>query len=192
MVGNIPNFSDIDVLRCFLKIDKDTSRLELVKKLELGEGTVRTILDILKNNNLITSTQKGHSLSEKGIKILNDIKKNIGVVNSIKYKEYKNLKNQGVVVKNLDKIEKTTQLRDIGIKNGAEAALILVFDEKLKMPEFKSHEDFSELQKYYNFKNKDILITTFAASQKLAEQSALSIALELNKDLKKFIKSLNK
>ena len=73
MVGNIPNFNDVDILRCFLKIDKDISRIDLVKKLQLGEGTIRTILNILKNNNLITSTQKGHSFNEKGVKILNNI-----------------------------------------------------------------------------------------------------------------------
>jgi predicted transcriptional regulator len=192
MVGNIPNFTDIDILRCLLNINKDTSRLDLVKKLELGEGTIRTILNILKNNKLITSTQKGHSLSEKGIKILNNIKKDIEVLNKIKYREYKNLKNQAIVVKNLSKIEKITQLRDTAIKNGAEAALILLFDKKLKMPDFECQEDFSELEEYYNFKNKDILVATFASSQKLAEQSAFSIVFELNKDLKKFIKSLNK
>lgn len=191
MVGNIPNFTNTDILRCFLNIDKDASRLELVKKLELGEGTIRTILNILKSNNLIESTQKGHSLSEEGIKTLNNIKKNIEMI-KIEYNEYKNLKSHGIVVKNLDKIEKTTQLRDIGIKNGAESALILVFDKKLKTPDFECDEDFSEFENYYNFKKGDVLIATFASSKKSAEQSALSITIELNKDLKKFIKSLNK
>jgi len=191
MVGNIPNFNDIDVIRCFLNIDENISRAELVNKLELGEGTIRTILDILKNNNLISSTQKGHSLSEKGINILNDIKKDIELLKNIKYKQYKNLKSQGIVIKNLQKIEKTTQLRDRAIKNGAESALILVFEEKLIMPDFKPQQDFSELENYYKFNNGDILIATFASSKKLAEQSALSVALELNYNLKKFIKSIN-
>lgn len=190
MVGNIPNFNDIDILRCFLNIEKNISRAELVNKLELGEGTIRTILDILKNNNLISSTQKGHSLSEKGINILNDIKKDIELLKNIKYKEYKNLRSQGIVIKNLQKIEKTTQLRDTAIKNRAESALILVFGEKLIMPDFKPQQDFSELENYYKFNNGDILIATFASSKKLAEQSALSVALELNYNLKKFIKSI--
>ena len=189
MVGNIPNFTVIDILRCFLKIDKDTSRLELVKKLQLGEGTVRTILDVLKNNSLIKSTQKGHSLSEEGNKVLNRVKKDIELLEKIEYKEYKNLKSQAIVVRN-PKLEKTTQLRDKAIKNGAEAALILLFDGKLKMPGFKFQEDFSELENCYNFKNKDVLVVTFASSSKLAEQSALSVALELDDNLKKFIKSI--
>jgi hypothetical protein len=190
MVGNIPNFTDIDILRCFLSIGKNTSRLELVKKLELGEGTIRTILDILKENSLILSTQRGHSLSEKGAKILGIMKKDIEILNKIEYNEYKELKKQGIVVKNMQKIEKTTQLRDMAIKNGAEAALILVFEGKLKMPDFQSKQDFSELEQNYNFNKGDILVATFASSKKLAEQSALSVVLELCKDLKKFIKSI--
>ncbi len=192
MVGNIANFTDIDILRCFLYIGESTSRAELVDKLELGEGTIRTILDILKDNSLIESTKKGHSLSEKGTKAIGNIKREIEVLNKISYKPHKNLKAKGIVIKNKDKIEKTTQLRDIAIKNGAEAAMILVFDQKLKMPDFECREDFSELEHRYDFKNKDILIATFASSRKSAEQSSLSIALELNQDLKKFIKSLNK
>ncbi|MBL7054552.1 hypothetical protein ISS05_02245 [Candidatus Woesearchaeota archaeon] len=191
MVGNITNFTDIDVLRCFLSIGGNTSRLELVKRLELGEGTVRTILDILKNEGFIVSTQKGHSLSEKGIKTLENIKEGIKVLHNINYEEYKGLKGKGIVVKNA-KIQNTTQLRDTAIKNRAEAALVLAFDKKLKMPGFQCKEDFSELEKFYDFKSKDVLIATFASSQKLAEQSALLVAAELNDDLKKFIKIINK
>jgi len=189
MVGNIPNFNEIDIVRCFLNIDRNMSRAELVKKLELGEGTVRTILDILKNNGLIDSTQKGHSLSKEGNKILNKVK-DVELLEKIEYGDYKNLKSQGIIIKNAQKLEKTTLLRDKAIKNGADSALILVYDNKLKMPDFESKEDFSGFEKYYSFNKGDILIAAFASSKKLAEQSALSIALELNDNLKKFIKSI--
>ena len=190
MVGNTPNFNEIDIVRCFLNIDMNISRAELVKKLELGEGTVRTILDILKNNGLINSTQKGHSLSAEGNKILNKVRKDVGLLEKIEYGDYKNLKSQGIIIKNAQKLENTTLLRDKAIKNGADSALILVYDNKLKMPDFESKEYFSGFEKYYSFSNGDILIAAFASSKKLAEQSALSIALELNNNLKKFIKSI--
>lgn len=190
MVGNIPNFNDIDIVRCFLNIDKNISRAELVDRLQLGEGTIRTILDILKNNNLINSTQKGHSLSEEGSKVLNSVKKDVELLEKIEYGEYKNLESQGIIIKNAQRLEKTTLLRDKAIKNGADSALILVFDNRLTMPDFESKEDFSGLEKYYNFNKGDILIATFAGSKKTAEQSALSVAVELNKNLQNFIKSL--
>src|SRR3989344_1154647 len=73
MVGNIPNFTKIDILRCFLRFNKNIGRQELAKDLELGEGTARTILEILKSNNLLDSTKKGHFLSRKGSETLNGI-----------------------------------------------------------------------------------------------------------------------
>jgi DNA-binding PadR family transcriptional regulator len=191
MVGNIPNFTDIDLLRCFMSIGQNTSRLCLVKKLELGEGTIRTMLDILKSKGLIESTKKGHSLSKKGANIMRKIKKEVEVLNKPSYKAHKNLKISGIVVKNHGRIEKTAQLRDSAIKNGAEAALVLVFDKKLKIPDFRCSEDFSELENCYKFRNRDVLIATFASSAKLAERGSLSIAIELSKCLKKFIKALS-
>ena len=190
MVGNIPNFNDIDIVRCFLSIDKNISRAELVDRLQLGEGTIRTILDILKNHSMITSTQKGHSLSEEGNSVLGNIKKDVELLEKVEYGEYKNLESQGIIIKNAQRLEKTTFFRDKAIKNGADAALILVFDDGLKMPDFESKEDFSGLEEYYDFNDGDILIATFADSKRIAEQSALSVALELNKNLQNFIKSL--
>ncbi|MBI2656169.1 hypothetical protein HYX03_00330, partial [Candidatus Woesearchaeota archaeon] len=52
MVGNIQNFTKLDILRCFLRFNKNTGRQELSRKLELGEGTVRTILNTLKSKKL--------------------------------------------------------------------------------------------------------------------------------------------
>ena len=61
MVGNIPNFTKIDLLRCFVRLNKNIGRKELSKELGLGEGTVRTILNILKSKKLLDSTKKGIS-----------------------------------------------------------------------------------------------------------------------------------
>ena len=66
MVGNAPNFTKIDILRCFLRINKKIGRKEIARELELGEGTVRTILENLKSKGFLASTKKGHFLSAKG------------------------------------------------------------------------------------------------------------------------------
>ena len=81
MVGNLSNFTKIDILRCLLKIGKPLSRLELSKILDLGEGTTRAILDVLKKNKLLDSNKQGHYLSAKGDAIVNKIKSNIQIKN---------------------------------------------------------------------------------------------------------------
>ena len=77
MVGNLSNFTKIDILRCILRINKPLSRSQLSKALNLGEGTIRSILDILKKNKILMSSKKGHYLSAEG----NAIVKKIGNIN---------------------------------------------------------------------------------------------------------------
>ena len=55
MVSNITHYVKTDIIRAFLLIKENVSRNELVSKLALGEGSVRTILDVLKDKNLIYS-----------------------------------------------------------------------------------------------------------------------------------------
>ena len=77
MVGNTPNFTKLDILRCFLRLDRKISRKELASELRLGEGTVRTILDILKGIGLLDSSRVGHFLSGKGKEVHENIYKDI-------------------------------------------------------------------------------------------------------------------
>jgi len=73
MVGNLSNFTKIDILRCLLKIEEPVSRGELSKILDLGEGTIRAILDILKKNKFLESNKQGHFLSAIGDNIVKKI-----------------------------------------------------------------------------------------------------------------------
>ena len=77
MTGNKPNFTNIDVLRCFLRLSKNTGRQELSRQLKLGEGTVRTILGLLKSRKLLQSTKKGHFLSKLGLLELSRLHDNV-------------------------------------------------------------------------------------------------------------------
>jgi len=79
MVGNLANFTKMDLLRCLLRIEKPVSRSFLSKSLELGEGTIRSILDILKEKGYLQSNNTGHYLSEKGKTIVKKIKDRIDI-----------------------------------------------------------------------------------------------------------------
>src|SRR3989338_10737 len=102
MVGNIPNFTKIDILRCFLRFSKNTGRQELARELEIGEGTMRTILKILKSKNLLDSTKKGHFLSKRGGGALKQIYDSISMPKSMASQSlYPNFKKVGVHVKKM-------------------------------------------------------------------------------------------
>jgi len=196
MVGNIHNYVKTDVIRAFLLIKGNISRNELVSKLGLGEGTVRTILDILKDKNLIYSTKKGHSLTEKGSLFFKKIEKSIVVKRLMLEDFYPELEKTVVLLKKADKnIKISFEQRDIAVKQGAEGAVILRFDKELYIPDadinFKESykKAYDEILKCFDFKKGDILIICFAGSSGNSENGALEIALTMSKELNDLIKT---
>lgn len=190
MVGNIPNFTKIDILRCFLRFGRNISRQELSRDLELGEGTIRTILEILKSRNLLESTKKGHFLSKKGTEALNEISAALGMPAALNIDDlYKGLSKIGLVVRKAPShsLKELYKLRDTAVKSGAEGAILFRFDGKLYAPESDYTPGMSELEKHFKLGNDDVLVVSFAARKKDAETGALAIAAELSGFLKKFI-----
>jgi len=188
MVGNLPNFTKIDVLRCFLKFGKNIGRQELARELELGEGTVRTILDMLKASKLLDSTKKGHYVSRKGKEMLSQIYGRIIPAKIAESKSvYPNFRKVGIVFKNAPEIKAAYRLRDIAVKNGAEGALILKFRKKLYAPDMDYKQDYSEFEEQFELDENDALLIAFSDNKRHAENGALAIAVELDEGLKKFV-----
>ena len=188
MVGNIPNFTKIDVLRCFLRFNKNIGRQELARELELGEGTVRTILETLKSKKLLDSAKKGHFLSKKGDEALSRIYDSISMPKNITIQNlYPNFKKIGVLVKNPSNLKELYKLRDIAVKNGADGAIILRFDKRIYAPESDYEQDYRELEKHFALRNNDALVIAFSGKNRHAENGALAIAIHLDDMLKKFI-----
>ena len=191
MVGNIPNFTRIDILRCFLRFKKSLGRQELAVDLGLGEGTSRTILEILKKKNLLDSTKKGHFLSKKGTDMLNQILKSVSIPMEVKIKEiYPEYKKIAIQLKNTPNLKEIYRLRDIAVKIGAEGAMILRFKHGLYAPESDYNFDYSELEKNFELENDSVLIIAFSSNKRNAENGAFAIAAELNPDLKKFVNEI--
>ena len=188
MVGNIQNFTKIDILRCFLRFNKNISRQDLARELELGEGTIRTILKILKSKKLLDSTKKGHFLSKKGNEALSQIYEFISAPRNIAMNNiYPNSRKIGVLIRNAPNLEELYKLRDIAVRNKADGAIILKFDSKLYAPESSYEQDYKELEKHFDFRKDDALVISFSNERRYAENGALAIAVELSSFLKKFI-----
>ncbi len=186
MVGNIPNFSRIDVLRCLLKIEKPASRSYLSRELELGEGTIRSILDILKEKGFLVSNNAGHSLSQKGKSALNGIKKCFAIKKaSILF--FPGKKAVALQIKSPKSTEKAVILRDEAVRNGAEGALILKYENKLRFCDLAHKEDLSEIEKQLDLEKGDTVIVAYSDSYKLSEHGAISAAILIESKIKRFI-----
>ena len=196
MVGNLPNFTKLDVLRCLFRIENAMSRSALSQSLELGEGTIRSILDILKSNNLILSDKKGHYLSQKGKKLLKEVNKNISISKAELSSMFFRKKAMAVQIKHIKNkkgLGKAYELRDTALKAGSDGALILEYDGSLKLYELEDINNeygFKEIENKFSLEKNDLVVVAYADSYKLAEYGALAVAIEVSDNLKSIVGKL--
>jgi len=185
MVGNIPNYDSIDVVRVLFQIKSPVSRYDLMKRVGLGEGTIRSILDILKKNKMITSDKKGHALSKKGSDMINQLAKTMSFPKQVFLKMYEKEKSSSLLLKNIKCKRSGCRERDIAVKNGSNGALLFKGNFIIEGYNFK------ELEKEYKKLNRnDLLIVCFADNYNTAERSVIAVAYALNIRLNKVICSL--
>src|SRR3989338_996009 len=190
MVGNLPNFTKLDLLRGLFRINKPKSRSALSKDLELGEGTVRSILDILKRNNLLKSNRKGHYLSAKGRNFLRNVN-NILSLKEVQANIIPGKKKIAAHIKIPAKLGKVYELRDTAVKAGADGALILRYAKKLELYGSNAFDyDFSKMENEFDLAKDDLVVVAYSDSYKLAEYGALVSALEASSSLKKLMQKL--
>ncbi|MFH1317051.1 MAG: winged helix-turn-helix domain-containing protein [Candidatus Woesearchaeota archaeon] len=195
MVGNLSNYTKYDIIRCFLLINKKgVSRLFLANNLDIGEGTVRTILNKLKKKGLIKSNQMGHALSQKGGKISENIHGLLMFKHDIKADFFKerNLTNNAILLMTEKEIKFDIFQRDVAIKNGADSCLILAYkNRKLHLHLFSGRFDLSSIKNEFNLNDNNLIVITFAKDKRWTEISGLAVIDELmQKERVKIFKEL--
>lgn len=190
MVGNLSNFHKLDIVRLFFDIKEPKSRIVLTDAMKIGEGTLRTILDILKDKGYAKSTTKGHVLSKKGNEIYDELAKYLSAPEEIKLKTiYPDMAKRGMHVKSVpeNSLEKDfdfVRLRDVAVKNGAEGALIFQYKDKLTLPLHKGK--FPVLERDFEFNAGDLLVVAISNDEKWADIGSLAICCEIVPKLKAF------
>ncbi len=125
--GPLPRFSETHVQMALDLISRQRriGRKQIAAKLGIGEGSVRTILDYLKEKELISSSKGGHALTEKGRARLCEPLEFVPI-------EAGDLAvgkaSVATVVRGAaDRVKRGIEQRDEAIKAGAEGATVLVF-----------------------------------------------------------------
>ena len=186
MKGPQRQFDEIHILRTLLILEKEKriGRKELVKKLDLGEGSVRSVLKYLMERNYLTSAvAKGHSLSKKGEQL---VAKLHSFVLGPKIVDAKELtignKDVAVLVKNAAKnVKMGIDERDAAIKSGSLGASVLIFrNNDLKFPDqTKLNVKNKNLYKSFEFEEEDVLIIGTDNTYDKAEIAAIAALFTL-------------
>ncbi|ASJ07892.1 hypothetical protein A3L11_01100 [Thermococcus siculi] len=121
--GAYPEFTLEDAVAVLFMLQNPVGRKTISETLELGEGSVRTLLKKLSSLDVISSAQRGHSLNEKGRELLEGIQNCFS--EALPAGEVEGYPAYALVVKNPPEF-KSIELRDEAIRFHARGAMILV------------------------------------------------------------------
>ena len=182
--GAYPEFTLEDAIATLFLLKTPRGRKQISEELDLGEGSVRTLLKKLAKLELIESKQKGHYLSENGLKVLSQI--TVLFSEPLEVEKVENMPTYALLIKNPPQF-KSIELRDEAIRYFAKGAMILVCkDSEIIFPEDgrplketlpKLAEDLKKL----NPEEGDLIVVTWAEDKADAIKSAIHVALTLKK-----------
>jgi predicted transcriptional regulator len=157
-------------------------RKHLAGKLDIGEGSMRAILNRLKKRGLITSSRGGHSLTAKGRRVLGKPFRFVRVeAGSLTVGKV----DVATVVRGVaEKVKRGIEQRDEAIKVGADGATVLVFKGgELRFPDgFLNVEEKlgHTLVEVLEPKEGDVVVIGTAKDVVKAEEGARAAARSLS------------
>ena len=193
--GAYPEFSLEDAVALLFMLRNPTGRKTISEVLGLGEGSVRTLLRKLSLLDLISSTQRGHSLNERGEELLRKMGEKFSEAKEVG--EIEGYPAYAIVVRNPPEF-KSIELRDEAIRFFAKGAMILIvrggkpaFPEDNRPLEETMPEISRKLEGLFKLSDGDMVVVTWAENRANAMKSAYHVALFLKgEELPEEIKSL--
>lgn len=184
--GPMFRFTDSNVYWALhlLSSGKRLGRKRLADSIGVGEGSMRRIIDTLREWEMITIKQTGISITKSGIGFLNELPMkviDIDLGDSVvgRYQ-------QGVIVQGVaHKIENGMQQRDAGIRAGADGCTTLVIRDGVLMipPDWNLDENKPELaekiRKETGMTESDVIIVGSSDNEHAAVNAVLTAAFEL-------------
>lgn len=176
--------------------DGRISRALLMEELDLGEGSIKTLVKHMKMNGLIENSNAGMWLTNKGKTMFSKLQSAIPTEMDIpKCSIAIGRFNHAILIKGLaDNIRSGIEQRDAAIKIGAVGATTLIFrDGRFMMPERnqnplkKDPEVHVSMIKNLKPSNNDVVIIGSAEDRKAAEMAAKSAALQTVADHERHI-----
>jgi len=189
--GPTPAFTAVHVSRAIMVIGGHgpIGRIELSRRLDLGEGAVRTIIKHLTARNLVEPAKEGCALTPRGIALYKSLRTRLSEIHPLDARQLSlDRANAGVLIRNSGVVRRGIEQRDAAIRAGATGACTLVYrNARLAMPKADRDESvlasddllFQDLRRLFAPREGDVIIIVGASKIGLAEQGAMAAALTL-------------
>ncbi|MGA2972054.1 MAG: DUF4443 domain-containing protein [Candidatus Bathyarchaeia archaeon] len=188
--GPAPAFTHVDVSQAILTIGDEgqIGRIELSRRLGIGEGAIRTIIKHLTQANIITIEKGGCALTRRGAQLYKSLRSRVSKISSMDARELALDKvSAAVLIRGSGHLVKRgIEQRDAAIRAGATGACTLVFQgREFLMPMSESEEWrlgqddplFQDLKNAFNPEEGDVVVVSSASGRVLAEHGAMAAAL---------------
>lgn len=189
--GPAPGFEYPQLCAALLLVgdEKTVGRTQLSKKLNLGEGTVRTIIRHLSRGRVVKSTKQGCTLTPRGKTIYRRLRAKLSKVHVVDARTLAlDTESMAVLVKAASrKVRQGLEQRDTAVRAGATGACtVLMKKGKFVMPmgmdEWRMDlQDplVKELTITFEPEDEDVIIITSAPQPDVAEYAAIAAGLTL-------------
>ncbi len=193
--GAYPEYTLEDVVAVLFLLQNPLGRKAISETLDLGEGSVRTLLRKLLWGSLIRSARRGHSLTGEGRSIVERLSKHFSEVRKVG--DVEGYPAYALLIRNPPDFN-SLELRDEAIRFFAKGAMILlvkggepVFPEDGRPLRETMPELAESLGRFFRFSEGDLVVVTWAEKEGHAIKSAYHVALTLKgNEMPEEIKSL--
>jgi predicted transcriptional regulator len=182
--GPTPKFSLFHIWKSYQVIDSQgpIGRKALADALQIGEGSIRTILDKMVREGSVENTRMGTVITDRGRKKLETSGVEVACVDMSDLTLGKH--NCAVLVKGMaHRIKMGCEQRDEAVRAGAVGATTLIVKEgKIVFPgdeDFPDQETVAPLRSKFKIEDGDVVIIGSAFSYEAAEKGAVTSALAL-------------
>jgi predicted transcriptional regulator len=189
--GPAPVFSHLQICDALLVIGDEgpMGRLELSRKLGIGEGAIRTIIRRLTKAGITAIGEDGCLLTGKGVTLYDRLREKLSRVEPVDAHDLSlDKKSAAIMVKASGALVKRgVEQRDAAVRAGATGACTLVYKKgAYLMPTGNAHSKLNPHDKLSRILNdlfaptdNDVLIIVSAPEKELAEYGAIAAALTL-------------
>ncbi|HXZ98517.1 MAG TPA: DUF4443 domain-containing protein [Candidatus Acidoferrum sp.] len=187
--GPRPLFTQLDLARAIEIIGTEhIGRNKLSERLDLGEGTTRTLIDRLLDARLIEISRSGCELTRSGHSILNELNRRLGTRTKVPRSSVTvGIYNFGILVKGVANMVKSgIEQRDAAVRAGADGAVTFVVKHgELVMPPAADSKmrrrasNAKKIQETFRPQDSDAIIIAGADSEQNAEEGARAAAWTL-------------
>lgn len=193
--GPVPKFNDYHIWKAFQCLDETNpvGRKRLSQLLRIGEGSTRTILSMMQDQNMITIGKSGILLTETGAEFKKTVQMDVADV-SISDLTIGDRDCAVRVPKMARNVKYGCEERDAAIKSGATGATTLIYSNgKLIFPgsDYPVDPDVeSKIRSVFSLKNDDVVIIGTGPTEESAEVGAVITGLtimgglQFNRELK--------